>query len=307
MGLFSKNYETAGVGIAKDAPKKKGLSLFFDIFGRKIWNLMEINLLYMVFFLPLILMIPAIYLLGDFYKLSLAVNILLMVVFMIFIGPATAGMTKVIRCYVLGKHTFIWSDFWKGFKSNFKTAAIVGFVDCLIILSALSALWFYPQLAEQMQSKAVYIPMVITFSLFLVLMIMNFYIFPMMVATTLKPKNLFKNSFALAFVALKQNFITFIIILITIAVMVVLRIFLMSVYLLLLPFFPAAFLCLVSCFNSYPVIQKYVINPYYTSIGQINPELVDDTDDETERIFEDMGGKEKPIEKREKSRGKRIS
>ena len=55
------------------------------------------------------------------------------------------------------------------------------------------------------------------------------------------------------------------------------------------------------------VIQKYIINPYYTSIGKINPELVDDSEDETERIFEDMGGKEKPIEKRKKSKGKRIS
>lgn len=61
----------------------------------------------------------------------------------------------------------------------------------------------------------------------------------------------------------------------------------------------------VTAFNSYPVIQKYVINPYYTSIGKINPELLSGSDEET--LFEDMGGKEKPIEKRKKGKGKRIS
>lgn len=307
MGFFSRKYESAGVGIAKDAPKKEGIALFFDIFGRKLWQLMEINLIYMMFFMPLVMVLPAISLLNGKYPHSVIAAAILAVIFMVLIGPATAGMTKVIRSYVLGKHAFIWHDFWKAFKGNFKTASIVGFVDCIIILSALSSLSFYPALATHYNTKALYIPMVITLSLFLVITIMNFYIFPMMVATTLKVKNLFKNSLALAFVAIKQNFITFGVIVATVALMYVFRLYVLPVFLILIPFFPAAFLCLVSCFNCYPVIQKYVINPYYTSIGEVNPELVDETPDETERIFEDMGGKEKPVEQRKKSKGKRIS
>ena len=89
--------------------------------------------------------------------------------------------------------------------------------------------------------------------------------------------------------------------------MVVIEFYFLPVFLLLVPFFPAAILCLLNCFISYPIIQKYVINPYYTSIGEINPELVDDSPTDEERIFTDMGGKEKPIEKRAKGKGKRIS
>ena len=64
----------------------------------------------------------------------------------------------------------------------------------------------------------------------------------------------------------------------------------------------------IVCFNSYPVIQKYVINPYYDSIGKVNPELSSDVDTvEEETLFEDMGGKEKPVEKRKKTKGRRIS
>lgn len=87
--------------------------------------------------------------------------------------------------------------------------------------------------------------------------------------------------------------------------MLLIFIYLNPVFWIILPFFPAAFLLFVTAFNSYPVIQKYVINPYYTSIGEINPELLNESDEET--LFEDMGGKEKPIEKRKKTKGKRIS
>ena len=51
---------------------------------------------------------------------------------------------------------------------------------------------------------------------------------------------------------------------------------------------------------SYPIIQKYIINPYYEQRGEINPELLGEVetehDPESEDVlFEDMGGKEKPL------------
>ena len=307
MGVFFKDYVSAGVGISKHAPKKKGAALFFDILGRKFWKLLAINFMYMLFFLPFLLILLALAIFkNSYYGFVISAGVLL-AAFAVLIGPATAGMTKVIKSFVIEKPAFIWRDFWNAFKSNFKNAAIVGFIDCVVFASAFSSLQVYPAIAKQTGSKAIYIPMVIAFSLFLVIIIMNYYIFPMMIATTLSLKNLIKNSFALAFVALKQNFLIFIVSLLTFALMGVLLFFVFPVFMLLMPFFPAAFLCLFSCFISYPVIQKYVINPYYTSIGEINPELVDDTADDEERIFEDMGGKEKPIEKRTKGKGKRIS
>ena len=43
MGLFKNNYERAGVGIAKNAPKKKGFFRYMEIFGRKFWKLIELK------------------------------------------------------------------------------------------------------------------------------------------------------------------------------------------------------------------------------------------------------------------------
>lgn len=307
MGLFFNDYESAGSGISKNAPKKTGIKLFFDIFLRKFWKLIEVNMLYSIFFIPLILSLVALIYI-DSNTVSVIAALLFALIFALTIGPATAGMTKVMRKYVLEKHSFILTDFFRGFKQNFKKASIVGFVDCIIILSVYAGLQVYPALATGLDNNLIYVPMVIMLSLAIIVAMMNFYIFLMIIATDLSFKNLLKNSFALAFVAMKKSILTFVLVLTILFVTAILPLNVNIAFLFLLPFFPAAILSLIICFNSYPVIQKYVINPYYTSIGQVNPELCDgDPDDDEEPVFEDMGGKEKPIEKRKKTKGKRIS
>jgi len=305
LSVFSNDFESRGSGISKNAPRKKGIRLFFEIFFRKFWKLIEVNMLYFVFFIPIFLILASLAFIKN-TVISLVCAGISLVAFVVCIGPATAGMTKIMRNYVLEKHSFIVSDFFKGFKTNFKKASLIGFVDCLIGLSVYASFIVYPVLVKQAETKLMYIPMIITLSLAIVVTMMNYYIFLMMVATNLSFMNLVKNSFALAFVALKQNVITFLITAITAVAMFLLYVYMRPLFLLLIPFVPMAFLSFVTCFNSYPIIQKFVINPYYTSIGEVNPELMNDVPAE-EQIFEDMGGKEKPIGKRKKGNGKRIS
>lgn len=306
MGIFGNDYESAGVGIAKNAPKKTGIKLFFDILGRKVWKLFEINMLYSLFYLPLILAVIAFTAITDI-TLKLIISLLLLLVFMVLIGPATAGMTKVMRNYVLEKHSFIIRDFFKGFRQNFGKACVVGIADVLVCMSVFASFQVYPSFAEQTGNNMWYVLLVFGLSIAIVVAMMNFYIYLMMIATDLSLKNLIKNSFALAFVAMKSSIITFALSFVLIGITVFLPLYVHIMFLSILPFFPAAFVSFIICFNSYPVIQKYVINPYYTSIGKVNPELVTDDEDDEEPIFRDMGGKEKPIEKRKKGKGKRIS
>ncbi|MDE6781566.1 MAG: DUF624 domain-containing protein [Ruminococcus sp.] len=307
MSIFSNDFESRGAGIDLSAPRKKGIRLFFEIFFRKFWKLIEVNMLYFVFFIPVFLILASLAFIKNTAVSRVCAGISL-ILFVVCIGPATAGMTKVMRNFILEKHSFIVNDFFRAFRTNFKKASIVGFVDCLIILSVYASFIVYPMLVKQTGTMLMYIPMVITFSLAIVVAMMNYYIFLMMIATNLSFTSLVKNSFALAFVALKQNVISFIITAVTAVGMFFLywNLSFRPLFLMLIPFVPAAFLNFTTCFISYPVIQKFVINPYYTSIGEVNPELIDDSPSE-EKIFQDMGGKEKPIEKRRKSKGKRIS
>ncbi len=305
MGLFN-NYQN-GPGIPKYAPKKKGLALFFDLFFRKIWNITGLNLLFFIFLSPIYIGFFLFSFMKN-YQLLLAILILLFLVFAVFIGPATAGMTKVMRMFLIEKHTYIIRDFFRGFRENFKKASIIGILDILVALSAYASYNVYPYCAILYDNKLFYIPMVLALSVAIVVFIMNYYIFLMLVATDLSLKNLLKNSFALAFVAMKQNIITTLFVALFGILMFIIFIYATPMVFMLIPIFPIALVWFIVCFNSYPVIQKYVINPYYDNMGEVNPELSSEAESiPEETIFEDMGGKEKPIEKRKKGKGKRIS
>ena len=296
MGLFGSNYERAGSGIAKNAPKKKGFFRFFEIFGRKFWKLFELNLLYFLSFLPVIGAVVLALALDSQLGIILAAACL--VLFAVIIGPATAAHTKILKNFVMEKPTFLVHDFFKAFRSEFKYSCIIGVLDCLLACCISAAFYVYPKLIEQSGSKVYYIFFAITLSIGVIALIMNFYIFPMLVSTNL----------SLSVVALKTNIITTLILAAVIAVYVLVFMFVNIKYsmilLFLLPFMPASWLGLVITFQSYPIIQKYIINPYYEQRGEVNPELAQVSASEEETVFEDMGGKEKPIEPPKKAGGK---
>ena len=54
MGLFGKGFTHAGSGISKTAPKKKGFFRYWELFRTKFWKLIELNIFYTLFFIPLI-------------------------------------------------------------------------------------------------------------------------------------------------------------------------------------------------------------------------------------------------------------
>lgn len=60
MGLFSyKSYYKPGKGVDKDAPEKNAFFRFFEIYGRKFWRFIQVNLIYLVILLPILLTVYA--------------------------------------------------------------------------------------------------------------------------------------------------------------------------------------------------------------------------------------------------------
>lgn len=315
MGLFGQNYENAGAGISKNAPKKKGFARFMEIFGRKFWKMFGLNLLYFMFFLPLI-GAAVIFLMraGGFIPSGTPSFMLmagLFVIFAVLFGPATAGHTKILRAYVLEKPVFMVHDFFKTFKSEFKYSCVLGIIDCIVASCIVAALYVYPLLIEQSGNKLFYVFFALALSVGIVVLMMNFYAFLMIIATNLKLKQILKNSLSLAIIALKKNLITLAVISVFVFAFAGVIIFadlgIAVIAMTLLPFLPASWLGLVICFNSYPIIQKYIINPYYEQRGEINPELIGDLEeaqDSEEVLFEDMGGKEKPVTAKKPAKAK---
>jgi hypothetical protein len=135
----------------------------------------------------------------------------------------------------------------------------------------------------------------------------------MMVGTNLTMRQIVSNSLKFAFMTPKQNFLALLCNIglpLIIFTPIVLIEKLQPLLTIIFPFAPAAIIAFVISFCCYPVIQKFVIDPYYESRGEKNPERYYDepVDDEEEVLFEDMGGKEKPvIPKENKGKGKVIS
>lgn len=279
--IFIQNYGKAGSGIAKNDSKRRGAKLFFEIYGTHMWKLFGLNFIYILFCIPVIT-----------------------------IGPATAAMVKVLKNYSIDKHVNLLSDFWGAFKQNFLKAFLWGLINLLSFFLMVTGTRTYSNIIEDRSLLEVYhlpdfpdiffkLLTILTISVGIFLIVINFYYFLMLVSTELKFSDRFKNALVLVFVAPKENIISLLLFIVIPSIILTLifsmtRLFYIGFILFL--FFPFSFIWFTVCFNCYPIVQKYVINPYYEARGEVNPELVQDASDDEEVIFKDMGGMEAPTD-----------
>lgn len=260
-GLF--NYSKPGPGVDKNAPKKKRFFYFFELFGRKFWKLVELNLLYLLCCIPVVT-----------------------------IGPATCGLVYILRNFANEKPVFMVSDFFDAFKSNFKQGFVLGLLDILSSgIVGIALLWY---IANQGLSIAMAIPLGVCIGVEVLLMFMRFYTYLMTVTVELPIKHILKNSFIFSFLGIKINFISaFWVILLIIPI---LWFWPWLLFFILLGFSTMWF---ITTFNSYPYIVKYIIEPHERQMraerGEDDDEYDDDEDeDDDEPIFTDIGSQEKP-------------
>lgn len=272
MSLFSK-YDEPGRGIPKAPVEKKGFFKFMEIYGRRGWKLVQLNLIYLLALIPIVTF-----------------------------GPATAAMTKVCRNWSQERNAFVWEDFWEAFRKNFKQGFIMGLIDLLFIVGFAVAIPSYSAWAKQ--TEWMYIPLVICLACCIVFFMMHFYIYLMISSTNLNMKQIIKNSFYLVSLGIKQSLWS---LLVSLIVIVMMYLFL-PYSLFILPFWPLSFICFVTCFNCYPVIRKHVIQPYYDQRGESNPEFAYKNADPDEQLFEDRAAEETPVKTKEsRKKGKTIS
>jgi uncharacterized membrane protein YesL len=259
------DFESAGSGISKNAPKKKRVFVFFDIFLNKFWKLLGLNVIYTLFCCTIVL-----------------------------IGPATAGVTKVLRNFSQQRPVFLWGDFIESLKKNFKQGLAMGAIDVFVTISVALGCYIYPLQAENTGSNLWYVPYVTTIAVGITVFIMSGYAYLMVVTTDLSFKNILKNSFYLTCVCAKQSLLTFLICALIVSVAILL--FVTNEFArFCVVFAPATMVGLVVCFNFYPIIQRYVINPYYEQTGEENPENRYTQTSSDEALCVDMGGQEAPI------------
>lgn len=261
FGLF--NYSKPGPGVDKNAPKKKRFFLFFELYFRKFWKLIQLNLLFLVCCIPIVT-----------------------------IGPAICGMIYVLRNYANEKPTFLLSDFLDAFKSNWKQGFALWLLFTIIsVVAGISFFWYFVNSAT---SWAMLIPYALCILFCLIFLFVQFYAYLMAITVELKLRYILKNCLIFAFLGVKTNIITAFFVLL-IAIPTALFFPLTVPIIALLAFSTIGF---ITVFNSYPYIVKYIIEPQEQKMREERGELDDEDDDDEEEddvIFTDIGTQEVPV------------
>lgn len=265
FGLF--NYEKEGPGIYKNAPKKKVFFVFFETFFRNFWKFITINMVYNLLCLPLVTS-----------------------------GFATAGITNVTRNIARDKHSFGLSDFFETIKKNWKQSLIAGIINVVVY----ALLVFDVSLFLNSEGFFATFCCGVTFAILFIFLMMNFYIWTLMITFKFTLKQIYINSFKFVFINIKLNLLCGVILLLCYVAAAALYFFSFKVPFLFVVLMTLAFLffpCfkfLLIQFCVFPSIKKYIIDPYYEEHPDEDIELRNNLGIETEdkSVKEDNASKE---------------
>lgn len=162
-------------GIAKDAPKKKGFSLFWDILWREFWALLKLNLLFLLTCIPVVT-IPA----------------------------AITASNRITAAMVKDQNFFLLSDYWDAFKRDFGRSLLGGVLLLIALFLFGLSTWFY-----YMLSKSAGTLFLILAGCSLCLLLTTYatalYFFPMLALVELPTLQLLKNSCIIAYTCFKRT------------------------------------------------------------------------------------------------------
>jgi uncharacterized membrane protein YesL len=239
FGLF--DYTKEGKGVYPDEPPKGPVLAFFAILGRKFWKICTINLMYVLFSLPALILaffgasfvlgilVPGLdlealakvfadagitlnegvsfeeYVASQMIMAYFTVGMTLTGLGLIVIGPVHAGVTYLLRNYSREEHAFIWMDFKEHAGKNLKQSLISSLIGLVVIVLLFVNFAFYNS------SSIIGSPILRTVIKTILAMllgtwcIVQMYLYPMMVTFDLSLKQLYKNSFLFVMLRLPLN------------------------------------------------------------------------------------------------------
>jgi len=247
FGLF--DYSKPGRGVYKNEPEKSHFAKFWVLVQRKFGPLIQLNLLYLLFCIPIVT-----------------------------IGPATCGMTYILRQWANERPVFLVSDFWDNFKQNFKQGIAFGLLQTAVTVALVFSVQFY--VINMRQHVWMYAALGLCILVALVTTFASYYIYLMIITLDLSLKNILKNGFIFAVLGIKRNFIT----LFFITLVVVPLALFFPITLLLVATIAITFCSFIICYNSYPLIKKMAIDPY---LEQLREQNGPDEEKQDESVFSD--------------------
>lgn len=317
--IFFRNYAKDGKGVKKeDVITEYNFINFFKLYARKFSKLVYVNFLYIfgnfpiLFFLlgisgyfaakantPTSVFYPIAYglfhageteaagaLFGLFggvgitYYYGNAASIVLFSISALALftfGPVNAGCAYLIKQLVKCEPIFLFQDFFQTIKTNLRQSIILGIFDMLMMGASVYAVSFY-----LMNYQTYSILFFCSLAMICVYMFIRFYIYNILVTFKVNLRQLLKNSFILAILAMGKNFLALIAIvafgLITFALSAV---FMPAMVIILMMFFFST-VSFIATYVAYPKIKKYMIDPYYPNGTMRDPDDGEEADEEAD-------------------------
>jgi len=125
MGIFSRNFDKPGPGVSKDEPRKKGAARFFELLFRDFWDLIKINMIFCI--CPLLSIIVFIFgFLFLYPSIAFIISFILALALAFPVGGALTALVYYITKMMRDDPSYVWYEFRRKFKENYKQAAPVG-------------------------------------------------------------------------------------------------------------------------------------------------------------------------------------
>jgi len=223
MSFFFNRYEQEPKKeIDVNAPPKQGLALFFSVLRNEFWELIKLNLVFIIFCLPAVT-IPA----------------------------AITAMSKITIKMLMDQPVYVFSEFLSSFKAEWKRATIVGAIYFPLLAATLYGQYIYLNIMEN------FILYAASIFLSIILITAGFYIFPMIAVLDTDLKGVLKNAVLLVFIRAPHNVLA--LIAAAALALFVLVFFPLSSLLVILILFSLT--NLITTFCAYTGIKKFVISP----------------------------------------------
>jgi len=224
MKIFSPNFHREGPGVDKNEPEKKGTSLFLHLLLNKFWDILKLNMIFILYSLPLVT-----------------------------IAPAFGAMTSITMSMVQNKHVFIFSDFHEAFKLNWKQSLACGIISTIMLVLLSTSILFYFKLSQN--NANFYIILFLCIFITVLFLLASLYIYPLLTAVSLSLKDIFKNSLLLSIVCFKNTLIGAL----ACGIILGLNVFFFPLTVPISLFITFSLLSFISSFTTWGGIKKYII------------------------------------------------
>ena len=279
MSLFRPYQYKARPDLLDNAPVKKGFFLFFELYFRKFWRFLTMNLCYFLVTLPMlayvfylvngifadkladsgtVLLAGVGFIVSFFSFVPRALYVPLLLISVLLYGPVTMGLTYVFRNFAREEHAW-GSDLWSRAWANAKQGVIFGILDLGLTWLFINGMFGTVAAAGKTAGYALSVILSVLCGLALVvLLFMRHYTYLLAVTVNLRVKDILKNAWLFVVLGFGRNVISG---LVTLGCVVVSFLLAPLITIITVPFFFWSFSWFCTVFTCYPIVKKYIIVP----------------------------------------------